>query len=170
MFYIYNVYLMCCLILWTSYPLNVFLLELVCPRGLLFPGHRDHYNHDLSPRDFLSPHLYSQNFICGPHCTIQGVQAFLNFHGFDFWDFRFNAVYNSVLFSSPLVLLSNLDLHNFCIGFFLCPHIDSVNRGMPVFTFHLVRFLAKNQLYSNETTKFCEAFADSSSKIGHDFF
>ena len=37
------------------------------------------------------------------------VQAFL-----DFWDFRFNLVYNSILFSSPLVTLSNPDLQGFC--------------------------------------------------------
>ena len=52
------------------------------------------------------------------------VQAFLDFGGFDFGDFRFNAVYNSILFSSPLVLLSNLDLLGFCFrGFiFVLPH------------------------------------------------
>ena len=61
------------------------------------------------------------------------VQAFLDFHGFDFRDFRFTAVYNSILFSSLLVLLSNLDLRDFCFrGFFWCPHINSLNRGMPV--------------------------------------
>ena len=35
------------------------------------------------------------------------LQAFLDFPGFNFRDFRFTAVYNSILFSSPLVL-SNL--------------------------------------------------------------
>ena len=52
------------------------------------------------------------------------VQAFLDFRGFDVHDFQFNAVYNSILFSSPLVLLSNLDLHGFCFrGFsFVSPH------------------------------------------------
>ena len=30
------------------------------------------------------------------------VQAFLNFRGLDFRDFQYNAVYNSILFSSPL--------------------------------------------------------------------
>ena len=58
------------------------------------------------------------------------IQAFLNFGGFDFWDFRFNAVYNSILFSSPLVLLSNLNLRSFC--FLRCPYNNSVNQGMPV--------------------------------------
>ena len=65
---------------------------------------------------------------------LRRVQAFLDFRGFDFRDFQFNAVYNSILFSSPLVLLSNLDLRGFCfLGFFVCPHINSVNGGMPVY-------------------------------------
>ena len=52
------------------------------------------------------------------------VQAFLNFRGFDFRNFRFTAVYNSILFSSPLVLLSNLDLRGFCfpLFFYVSPH------------------------------------------------
>ena len=52
------------------------------------------------------------------------IQAFLDFFGFDFCGFRFTAVYNSILFSSPLVLLSNLDLRGFCFrGFsFVSPH------------------------------------------------
>ena len=56
--------------------------------------------------------------------TNLAVQAFLDFRGFDFRDFRFTAVYNSILFSSPLVLLSNLDLRGFCFrGFlFVSPH------------------------------------------------
>ena len=41
-------------------------------------------------------------------------QAFLDFRAFDFRGFPFTAVYNSILFSSPLVLLSNLDLRGFC--------------------------------------------------------
>ena len=62
------------------------------------------------------------------------LQVFLDFRGFDFRNFRFNAVYNSILFSSPLVLLGNLDLRSFCLPcFFMCPHINSVNRGMPVY-------------------------------------
>ena len=61
------------------------------------------------------------------------LQAFLNFRSFDFRNFRFNAVYNAILFSSPLVLVSNLDLRGFCFRvFFMYPHINSVNRGMPV--------------------------------------
>ena len=52
------------------------------------------------------------------------IQAFLDFHGFDFG----NLVYNSILFSSPLLLLSNLvyAVFAFC-AFFICPHINSVN-------------------------------------------
>ena len=58
-----------------------------------------------------------------------GVQVFLYFCSFDICDFGFNAVYNSILFSSPLVLLRNLDLCGFCFPqFFLCvSHINSVN-------------------------------------------
>ena len=52
------------------------------------------------------------------------VQAFLDFHGFDFRNFQFNAFYNSILFSSPLVLLSNLDLRGFSFPrfFYVSPH------------------------------------------------
>ena len=42
------------------------------------------------------------------------VQAFLDFLVFDFRGFQFTAIYNSILFSSPLALLSNLDLRGFC--------------------------------------------------------
>ena len=51
--------------------------------------------------------------------TLFKVQAFLDFCGF-----QFNAVYNSILFSSPLVLLSNLDLRDFCFPQFfnVSPH------------------------------------------------
>ena len=51
-------------------------------------------------------------------------QAFLNFLSFDFGDFQFNKVYNSILFSSPLLLLSNLNLPSFRFrGFyFVSPH------------------------------------------------
>ena len=49
------------------------------------------------------------------------IRAFLNFRDFDFCSFRFNAVYNSILFSSSSVLLSNLDFHGFLFPrFFLC--------------------------------------------------
>ena len=59
--------------------------------------------------------------------------AFLDFRGFNFRNFWFTAVYNSILFSSPLVLLSNLDLRvSASAVFHLGPHINSVNRGMPV--------------------------------------
>ena len=61
------------------------------------------------------------------------VHTFLDFCCFNFRFFQFNEVYDSHLFSSPLVLLSNHDLHGFCFPrFFMCPHINSVNRGMSV--------------------------------------
>ena len=42
-------------------------------------------------------------------------------------------IYNAILFSSPLVLLSNLELCSFCFPwFFICPHIISINLDMPV--------------------------------------
>ena len=61
---------------------------------------------------------------------ISSMQAFLDFRVLDFCSFRFTAVYNSILFSFPLVLLSNLDLRGFCFRGFL--FISSINRGMPV--------------------------------------
>ena len=51
------------------------------------------------------------------------IQAFLNFRGFDFRNFQFNVVYDSILFFYPLVLLSNLDLWGFRFRLFFCPHI-----------------------------------------------
>ena len=42
-----------------------------------------------------------------------------------------SAIFN--LFSSSLVLESNLDIHGFLFPFFLYLHINRVNRGMPVF-------------------------------------
>ena len=66
-------------------------------------------------------------------CAKSPLPVTLDFRNFDFRDFRFTAVYNSILFSSLLVLLSNLDFRGLCLlGFILCPHINSVNRGMPV--------------------------------------
>ena len=52
------------------------------------------------------------------------LQAFLDFRGFDFRDFRFTVVYDSIPFFPPLVLLSNFDLHGFCfrVFFFVSPH------------------------------------------------
>jgi hypothetical protein len=66
------------------------------------------------------------------------IQAFLDFRGFDFLDFQFNTVYNSILFSSPLVLLSDLDLRgfHFRIFFSMFPHINILNRGMLVLLFN----------------------------------
>ena len=51
-------------------------------------------------------------------------QAFLDFRGFDFREFQFNVFYNSILFSSPLVVLSNLDLRGFRFPpfFYVSPH------------------------------------------------
>ena len=61
------------------------------------------------------------------------IQAFLDFRGFDLHDFPFTAIYNSILFSSPLVLLSNLALRSFCFrGFLFCVPTLIVDRGMPV--------------------------------------
>ena len=69
----------------------------------------------------------------GLDCFLQNFQglismkiklaAFLDFCCFGFCNFQFNEVYNSILFSSPLVLLSNLDLRDFWFwGFiFLSP-------------------------------------------------
>ena len=37
------------------------------------------------------------------------TEAFLDICGFDILDFQFNAVYNSILFSSPLVILKTGD-------------------------------------------------------------
>ena len=59
------------------------------------------------------------------------VQAFLDFRGFDFHDFQFNAVCNSILFSSPLVLLNNLDLCGFRFPqfFYVSPHNQRKSRN-----------------------------------------
>ena len=61
------------------------------------------------------------------------VQASFDFCGFDFFGIQFTATYDPILFSSPLVLQSNLNLRSF--GFraaCVCPHINSINGGMPV--------------------------------------
>ena len=62
-----------------------------------------------------------------PFCLKKLIPAFLDFRGFNFHNFCFNAVFNSILFSSPLVLPSELDIRSFfpwvC---FVCPHINSV--------------------------------------------
>ena len=78
---------------------------------------------------------------CRISCQI--VEVFLDFCGFNFADFWFNPIYTSILFSSTLVLLSNLHLSDFCFAcFFMCPHINSVNPGMPVCKYDLRMFLA----------------------------
>ena len=60
--------------------------------------------------------------------------------------FDFKAVYNSILFSSPyLVLLSNLNLCSFWSP--RCPHIKSVNQGMPVFGFRASSHKKNLELY-----------------------
>ena len=58
------------------------------------------------------------------------------FPGFRIRNYRFNAVYNSILFSSPLVLLLVTSIYAVFAStiLFLCPHI---NRGMPVSLFCL---------------------------------
>ena len=48
------------------------------------------------------------------------LQTFLDFCGFNFCHFWFTMVYNSILFSSPLVLLNNLNSCGFCFRIFLC--------------------------------------------------
>ena len=49
------------------------------------------------------------------------VQGLHNFRSFNFSNFQINVVYNSNLFSSPLVVLSNLDLRGFLLSaFILC--------------------------------------------------
>ena len=97
------------------------------------------------------------------------VQAFLDFRGFNFRDFQFKAVYNSILFSSPLVLLSNLDLCCFCFPcFFMCPHINSVNQGMPVYQLMGV-FCDRLKLCStaNPAAPDCRTKSDIGSKSSH---
>ena len=66
------------------------------------------------------------------------LQAFLDFRGFDFRDFRFIKAYNSTLFSSTLVLLVTSIYAVFASAVFvLCPHIVSVNQGMPVHMYYV---------------------------------
>ena len=78
---------------------------------------------------------------CRISCQI--VEVFLDFCGFNFADFWFNPIYTSILFSSTLILLSNLHLSGFCFAcFFMSPHINSVNPGMPVCKYDLRMFLA----------------------------
>ena len=77
--------------------------------------------------------LTIESYFVGIHIwVLNRLQAFLDFRGFDFCNFWFNAAYNSILFSSPLVLKSNLDLRGFYFrGFLGGLHINS-NRGMPL--------------------------------------
>ena len=62
--------------------------------------------------------LLTLNYLINKYSSLR-VQAFLDFHGFDFRDFWFT------LFSTPLVLISNLHLRGFCFCGF--PHIKSRN-------------------------------------------
>ena len=59
------------------------------------------------------------------------IQAFHDFHGFDFCNFQFNEVYNSILSSSPLVLQSNLGTCGFCSPwfFYVSPHEHHKSRN-----------------------------------------
>ena len=56
--------------------------------------------------------------------TTAWLLAYLDFHGFDFRNFQFPGVDNSILFSSSLVLLTNLDLRGFRFRGLFCvsPH------------------------------------------------
>ena len=82
------------------------------------------------------------NFVSFIESILCTTQAFRGFRGFDFRNFQFTTVYNSILFSSHLVLLSNLDLSSFCLRVsFMCPHINSVNRGMPVYLYMWLMFM-----------------------------
>ena len=83
-------------------------------------------------------------FVCKNNLVgLNAVQAFLNFHCFNFLDFQFSAVYDSILFFSPLVTLIYAVFAS--AVFLLCPHINSVNRGMPVQIFQpqIMQFLLK---------------------------
>ena len=81
---------------------------------------------------FVHWHLDSWTWIFNNYFQIQ---VFLDFRGFDFSNFRFNA---GLSYFPPLksILLSNLDLRGFRFLRFLCvPHINSVNQGMPLWIF-----------------------------------
>ena len=58
--------------------------------------------------------------IRAPDKDLHVCTSFLTFRSFEFRNFWFTMVYNSILFSSPLVLLSNLNLPGFCFRVFLC--------------------------------------------------
>ena len=77
------------------------------------------------------------------------VQTFLDFHSFDFCNFQFTAVHNSILFSSPLVLLKVISIYAvFASAFFLCPHINNINQGMPVFIYSLNLYPSQDKEYN----------------------
>ena len=80
-------------------------------------------------------HYKSDSTLIGTilNCKYRHSSIFLSF---DFRNFWFNEIYNSILFSFPLVLLlvlSNFDFTEFSLSaFFMCPHISSINWGIPV--------------------------------------
>ena len=84
-------------------------------------------------------------------CTHR-LQILIDFHGLDFRDIPFKAVYNSILFSSPLVRKATLIYTVFAFySLFVCPHINSVNQKMPavsnvLWLGHLLLFDAVQQL------------------------
>ena len=65
-------------------------------------------------------------------CFLFIIQAFLDFCSFNFCNFWFTPVYNSILFSSPLVLLSNLNLRGFCFSMFF--FVQRKSRNACIFT------------------------------------
>ena len=89
--------------------------------------------------------LTAPEMIMTEHCTVSTLGkydfAFISIVNtgiprFLICNFQFNGVYISILFSIPLVLLSNLDLSVFCFhGFFMCPQINNVNQGMNACTY-----------------------------------
>ena len=128
-------------------------------RNLLFILHQRQFN---SNRDIV-PEIIDSGSICiienSPKflrkiLIYMYVQAFLDFHGFDFCSFLFTAIYNSIVFSAPLVQLSNLDLHGFCSRSFLfcvpTAHINWVNQKMSEKTC--------NVLFFSDTTIFLKKF------------
>ena len=102
-------------------------MQIFCSASVLMPNFSPHNWVKL----FLSFKFYFHETFLQTY--FWSTWAFLDFRVFNFRNFWFYAVYNSILFSSPLVLLSNLDLRGFRFPlFFMCPHINGVNRGMPV--------------------------------------
>ena len=58
------------------------------------------------------------------------IKTYTDISRFPRFSFPGFLIYNSILFSSPLVLLSNLDLHGFSFRvFFLSPHYQCLSRN-----------------------------------------